>query len=110
MNYSIKLDLSKLKNVFIKDIQGTTQTKKCLCIPLEDAGLFTGTKGIYLDLNCREIDKDKQQYNTHLIVQNFTKEIYNKMSEEEKKNLPIVGNLKPFEKKTILEENNEVPF
>ena len=40
MNYSIKLDLSKLKNVFIKDIQGTTQTKKCLCIPIEDAGLF----------------------------------------------------------------------
>lgn len=35
-NYKIKIDLLKLNGAFVKDIQGKTTTKRCLCLPIDD--------------------------------------------------------------------------
>lgn len=44
-NYSIKADLLKLQGAFVTNITGKTATKPCLCIPLDDSGLYNGAKG-----------------------------------------------------------------
>ena len=41
-NFSIKTDLLKLKGAFVTNLKGKTATKRCLIIPVDDAGLFIG--------------------------------------------------------------------
>ncbi|MGL5912789.1 MAG: hypothetical protein ACRCZB_01390 [Bacteroidales bacterium] len=94
-NFSIKADLLKLKNSFITNIKGKTATKKCLVIPIEDAKLFLGEKGVYLDLTAIEM-REARYDDTHIVKQNFTKEVYEAMTEEEKEAQPILGSLKPL--------------
>ena len=42
--YNIKLDLSKMKNVFIKEIQGSSRTLQCVCIPIRDNNIFVSVR------------------------------------------------------------------
>ena len=50
MNYSISLNLSHLDGAVFTNLKGKTTTKRCLIIPIDDAGLYAGEKGIYLNL------------------------------------------------------------
>lgn len=45
-NYSIKTDLLKLQGAFVTNIKGKTATKKCLCVPIDESGLFLGKQGV----------------------------------------------------------------
>ena len=74
-NLSIKIDLAKLNGAFIKEIAGRTETKNCLVIPINDASLFQGQKGIYLDLLAREM-KDSRYGDTHVLKQSLPKDVY----------------------------------
>lgn len=47
---AIKLNLLKFKNACVLRIQGKTGKKACLVIPIEDAHLVAGEKGVYADL------------------------------------------------------------
>lgn len=89
-NLSIKIDLAKLNGAFIKEIAGRTETKNCLVIPINDASLFQGQKGIYLDLLAREM-KDSRYGDTHIVKQNLPKEKYQALTEDERRNQPILG-------------------
>lgn len=91
-NYKIKIDLLKLNGAFVKDIQGETTTKRCLCLPLDDASLYAGKKGIYLNLTAFET-QNPQYGDTHYLKANLTYDQYQALSEEERKNRPIVGNM-----------------
>ncbi len=91
-NFTIKMDLQKMKGVFLTTLTGKTATKRCLCIPIEENHLFVGEKGTYLDLTAIEL-KDGKYGDTHCIKQNFPKDVYERLSDEEKKNLPIIGNM-----------------
>lgn len=95
-NYSIKLDLLKLKGAGVTNIKGRTATKKCLVIPIEDARLFLGGKGVYLDLSAWESREPGKYGDTHGVKQSFPKETLDAMSEEERKALPYLGNMKPI--------------
>lgn len=96
MNYNIKLNLSKLSS-FVAAIKGKTTTKKCLCIPLDSDGVYVGEKGIYLDLSA--IETKEQKFNqSHFIRVSIPKEAYQQLSEDEKKNITIVGNMKVMER------------
>lgn len=94
-NISVKLNLAGLKHSR-KLLKGKTGEIDCLIIPIEDNNLYKGEKGLYLDLTCIEIkDKSKQapdQKDTHLIKQSFAKDVYEAMTDEEKKSYPILGN------------------
>lgn len=92
-NLSIKIDLAKLNGAFIKEIAGRTETKNCLVIPINDASLFQGQKGIYLDLLAREM-KDSRYGDTHIVKQNLPKEKYQALTEDERRNQPILGSAK----------------
>lgn len=97
-NYSIKADLLKVKGAFVTNIKGKTATKRCLCIPIDDSGLFLGKQGCYLNMTAIEM-QNPQFSDTHCIKVSFDKEVYEKMTEEEKKAQPIIGGLHQLERK-----------
>lgn len=98
-NFSIRIDLLKLKGAFLKNIKGTTATKRCLIIPVDDCdGMFLGEKGCYLNLNA--IEMQNPQYNdTHCVKVNIPKEQREAMTEEQRNAVPILGGLRPLERK-----------
>lgn len=97
-NYGIKTDLLKLQGAFVTNIKGKTTTKQCLCIPIEGSGLFLGEKGCYLNLTA--IEMQNPQYNdTHCIKVSHTREVYERMTDEERAAQPIVGGLHELKKK-----------
>lgn len=124
MNYSKSVNLLKLKNALITECKGKTMTKKGLFIPIEDNDLFVSLdeslkpKGIYLDLIAWELKEKSQFGDTHIIKQSLSREAREAMSEEEIKNMPILGGMRPLERVenplqasaevTITEDN--VPF
>lgn len=97
-NYSIKTDLLKIKGAFVTNIKGKSATKRCLCIPIDDSGLFLGKQGCYLNMTAIEM-QNPQFSDTHCIKVSFDKEVYEKMTEEEKKTQPIIGGLHLLERK-----------
>ena len=98
MNYNIKLDLQKLSGAFLANLKGKTATKKCLCIPVDEAGLFVGEKGTYLDIVAWSV-KEPKEGRTHLIKQSIPKEIWDALSDEAKKSQPIIGDFKEMQAK-----------
>lgn len=91
-NFSIKLDLQKIQGAFVTNLQGKSATKTCICIPIEEAGLFLGKQGCYLDLTAMELREPKYD-DTHFIKQQVSKEIYQQMTDEQRKAIPIIGGL-----------------
>lgn len=94
MNQTISINLLTLKNACLANLQGKTGMKKCLVVPVDDAKLYIGQKGVYLDLVAFESDKIDGV--SHFIKQSISQEERNSMSEEERNSLPIMGNVKPL--------------
>lgn len=91
-NFSIKLDLQKIQGAFVTNLQGKSATKTCICIPIEEAGLFLGKQGCYLDLTAMELREPKYD-DTHCVKQQVSKELYQQMTDEQRKAIPIIGGL-----------------
>ena len=100
-NFNAKINLMKLKRAGIMQIQGRGEVLKCLVIPVEENHLFIGTdennhpKSAYLDLTAWELRNPKYD-ETHMVKQSLPKEVREQMSDDELKNQPIIGGLKPF--------------
>lgn len=93
-NITTKLNLSGLKSVIKPQTRKDGTVTDCLVIPIAENNLFKGEKGVYLDLThipLKEPGKDGRK-DTHLVKQNLPKEVYEAMSEEERKETPILGN------------------
>lgn len=97
-NFSIKLDLLKVAGAFLTNFKGRTQTKRCLVIPFDDSGMYLGQKGLYLDLTAIEL-REPQYQDTHCIKQSLPKEVFEQLTDEQKQQLPILGGLRPIERK-----------
>lgn len=95
-NFSIKTDLLKLQGAFVTNLKGKTATKRCLIIPVDEAGLFVGQKGVYLNMTAIEM-QDPKFAETHCLKVNLDKERYEAMTEEERRAQPIIGGMKPLE-------------
>lgn len=115
MDYSQSINLLKLKNVLITECKGRTTTKKGLFIPIDDNDLFVSfdenlkPKSILLNLAAWALKGEGKFGDTHLIKQSFSKEFREAMSEEEFKNQPILGNMKPIAKtESVIEVQTQV--
>lgn len=87
-NISGKINLRQLKSKQVEK-----DGKKYLVIGIDSNNLFVGEKGVYLDLQGYEIkDKKTDSKDTHLVKQSLPKEVFDKMSEDEKRAMPILGN------------------
>ena len=95
-NYNIKTDLRKVRGAFVCNIKGKAETKACLCIPLDSPDLYSGERGVYLDLTAWET-QNNQYGDTHMLRVRVSKDRYNAMSDEERRGLPIVGNMRPVQ-------------
>ena len=95
MNKNIKIDLTAFAGAGKITLTGKDgKQKKCLVIPIEENHLYEGEKGIYADFIAWEMREKKENGATHLIKQSLPKEARDGMSEEEKRALPIFGDLR----------------
>ena len=92
-NISIKINLRQLKSA-VRTMKSASGEIECLIIPINQNHLIKGEKGIYIDMQAYELkEKKADRKDTHLIKQGFPKEVFDAMSDEEKKATPILGNL-----------------
>jgi hypothetical protein len=92
-NISIKINLRQLKST-IRTMKGASGEIECLIIPINQNHLVKGDKGVYLDMQAYELkEKKADRKDTHLIKQSLPKEVFDTMTDEEKKSTPILGNL-----------------
>ena len=100
-NYGIKIDLLKLNNVFLRNFVGKTATKRCIVVPVDDnPSVFLGEKGCYLNAVAYEIS-NKQYGDSHILKADLPKEVRERMTEEERNALPILGNMRPIKPKQM---------
>lgn len=94
MNYNGKIDLLKLQGASVNDLNFATGVKRCIVIPIYEAGLFEGAKGVYLDMKIWQ--RERESYGeSHLIKASVSGERWKAMSEDERNAIPILGGLKP---------------
>lgn len=96
-NYNIRLDLLRLQGAFTRNLKGNTTNKRCLIIPIDDnPGMFLGEKGCYL--NAIAYETQKNQYgDTHMVKPDIPKEVRERMTDDERRNQPILGNMRPMQ-------------
>lgn len=106
---AIKLNLLKFRNACVLKIQGKTGKKACLVIPIEDAHLVAGEKGVYADLLECELKQPGPYGDVALVRQSLPREVFDSMSEEERRAMPILGNVKPLQARSVADVAEEVP-
>lgn len=95
-HYSVKVDLAKLNHVVRELPKKGGGTTKVIILDGPSNHLFFSEKGaVYLDLVAFE-NKEIKFENTHSIKQSLSKEIRDKMTEDQVKNMPFLGNMKPI--------------
>lgn len=97
-NQRISLRLTALKNAGVAKLQNAQkEVVECLIIPLKDNYLKQNDRGeIYMNLAAFESDKLKDG-KTHLVKQSFSREDRNSMTDDQLKNVPILGDIKPMD-------------
>ena len=90
-NLQVKLNLAGLKHT-VQKMKGANGEVEVLIIPIDANHLYRGEKGMYLDLTAFELKEPKDK-NTHLLKQSLPKEVYTVQTDEEKKAMPILGNV-----------------
>lgn len=89
---SIKLNLRQLKSA-VRRMKSKSGEMDCLVIPIAENNLYMGEKGVYLDCTAYELkDRKPDRKDTHLIRQSVPKDVFEKMTEAERKEIPIIGN------------------
>jgi hypothetical protein len=112
---NLKINISNLKSV-TQWQKGETGPVECLIIPIDANYLFRGKSGLYLDLTAFEIRNPKEgQKDTHVIKQSLPKEVYETLTDEEKKAMPIMGNAMVMDVQgsnmpPTLDEGSDLPF
>ena len=101
MNFNLQIKLTKIKGARLQYVDGV----ECVVIPVNDrVGTVVGTyvdsrnvvhslEDICLNLEAFELRPEKQQYSTHILKPSFSKEVFENMSEEVQRRIPIVGNM-----------------
>lgn len=116
-DYQVKFNLLKLDRAAVANIKGKTETRKCLIIPCgDDTDLILGEKGAYLNIALWETANSKFG-DTHVAKVSYSKERREKMTEEELRNKPVIGNARPIEGKQMavtataaVEAPEDLPF
>lgn len=115
---TLKLNLLNLK-CQVKRMKAVSGEIDCLVIPIDKNSLFKGEKGIYLDMIAFEIKNKEDNNDTHIIKQSFPKDVRDKMTEDELRVLPILGNMRiwsdKFESESVSNpepqpESDDLPF
>ena len=95
-DYAMKVNLTQLTGTFLKELTGRTATKRCIIIPVDDnPSMYVGEKGVYL--NIAAFANENPQYgDTHMLKPNLPKEVREQMTDEQRRQQPILGNMRPL--------------
>ena len=93
MRYNVKINLLALPDAFVCPIKGRTDTKKCICIPLDSESVFVGEKSISVSATAYENTNYGQSHTLRLSIDTAR---YNAMTEDERKAIPYIGHMKEF--------------
>ena len=83
--------------------KGSNEKIECIVLPIKKNHLFKSEKGnVYLDIVAFKlkkpmVDEDGAIQQTHLVKQSLPKEVRAAMTDEEKMEQPIIGNLNIFD-------------
>lgn len=91
-NIGIKFDLAKLVHVETTMTGRNGQPVSGMFVPYEANYVYVGEKGRYLDLTGVEAQNPRDDKSTHFIKTNLKKEVRDAMTDEQRKNQPILGN------------------
>lgn len=100
-NFTGKINLLKLKKSCVMALKGKESYVKCVVIPIEENQIYITeddrhqAKGAYLDFMAYE-NQNSQYGDTHSLRQTYPKEVRERMTDDEKKKIPYIGNLRPF--------------
>lgn len=108
-NYTISLDLKKLNGATLRQLTGRTgQPKNCIIIPVDDnPSMVIGEKGIYLNATAYELEHPKYD-DTHMVKPSLPKEVRERMTEEERRAIPILGNMRPIKPREMQPEGQPI--
>jgi hypothetical protein len=90
----LKLNLLAFKSAGVLNCKGKTSTKRCIVIPIDDNDFYESEKSVYCNLVAFEANLNDGK--THLIKPSIKKDVLDKMTEEERKAITIIGDVKPF--------------
>lgn len=118
MNYNIKLNLAGLKHVVRKEKRKDGSEVECLIIPIDANYLYRGEKGLYADITAIEPKTaPKEGYlDSHFLKLSLPKEVYEKLTDDERKATPIIGNMRPWVSNSneppivVQNEEDDLPF
>lgn len=105
--YSGKINLLKMRNACIISVKGKDSTKRGVFIPIDDNGIFVSNdangvaRSAYIDIMAFANRSPDKFGNTHILKQALSKDERSRMTEEQIKAVPILGNMKPFEKQPV---------
>lgn len=114
MNYNISVELDKLPGARIMDIQGKNGSRRCVVIPIDSArGMLVDSFSSFdhsvggevwkplrnVHLNLCAIESRDVRFGSHYLKPSFSRDFFKTIAEEDRKNIPIVGNLKPMSPK-----------
>lgn len=92
-NISAKINLRQLQST-VRVMKTKSGDIECMIIPIVGNNLVKGEKGVYLDLIGFELkEKIGDRKDTHLVKQSLPKEVIEKMTDEQKHAMPILGNM-----------------
>lgn len=94
-NFNLKLNIAAFQHVVRKMKNKAGQSIECVILPVEGNYMFKGDKGLYVDITAIAV-KDPKFDDTHILKQGLPKEVYEKLTDEQKKSTPIFGNMGPW--------------
>ena len=107
-NFSLRIDLLRLKGAFLTTLKGSTATKRCLCIPIDDVPLFLGQKGCYLEMTALEV-REAKYADTHCVKLSLPKEVYESLTQEQRGEIPILGGMHEIKPRQVSESDFPPP-
>lgn len=97
----VSVNLAKLKHVVKTTKNANLEDIEVLILPIKENGLYKGEKGsISLNIKAYELKDPRSEgrkVTTHILKQSLEKDKYASMTEEEKRERPIIGNLFQWE-------------
>ena len=119
-NYNLRIALTKLKGARVMEIEGKTRTRLCVVIPIDyDEGTVQDSYKSKIDglpttkplndvqLNLTAFEFTEMRYgHSHGIKASFSKERFERMTEEELRSMPIIGNMNPW---SVKKDDDDLP-
>lgn len=97
---TFKVNLLQYKAAIMDIKNKDGKPTSCVVIPIELNNLVKGEKGVYADFAAFEFkNKQENSKDTHLVKQSLPKEIFQAMTDDAKKEMPIFGNLRVWEER-----------